>query len=276
MFSGSRICCSIVRTQSLTEFLTDNYSAPGGPQDTRRTGSTRLWDVSGTGGPQGTRRTISGSLRIWRLGVRVPRGAPPSLEVPGGCFRRSARCRRGRSGDQARRWLLGGPHVLGGRCDRQSLHWGVSRRREDCGLRIVRPTSVPAALPVATALVSELARRCDGERQGGQVDQAALASRAAISRAFSPVVGEVPVAARADPGKKQTGAIGGPKRRGDIDHRPPKPVRRIQATVRPIDAELRAPTGSARQAWRFPDPARSRPGLCDTAGSADVCSPTQP
>jgi len=56
---------------------------------------------------------------------------------------------------------------------------------------------------VATGLVSELFRRCDGERQGGQVDQTELASRAAISRAFSPVVGEVLVAARPDPGKKQ-------------------------------------------------------------------------
>ena len=63
------------RRPSLTEFLTEDDSAPGGPQDTRRTGSTRFWDVSSTGGPQATRRTISGRLRIWRLGVRVPRGA---------------------------------------------------------------------------------------------------------------------------------------------------------------------------------------------------------
>jgi hypothetical protein len=41
------------RRPSLTEFLTEYDSAPGGPQDTRRTGSTRFCDVSSTGGPQG-------------------------------------------------------------------------------------------------------------------------------------------------------------------------------------------------------------------------------
>jgi hypothetical protein len=60
---------------SLTEFLTKDHSPTGGPQDTRRTGSTRFWDVGSTGGPQDTGRTISGRLRIWRLGVRIPRGA---------------------------------------------------------------------------------------------------------------------------------------------------------------------------------------------------------
>jgi hypothetical protein len=52
----------------LTEFLTENDSATGGLQDTRRTGSTRFWDVSSAGGPQAHGRTISGGLRIWRLG----------------------------------------------------------------------------------------------------------------------------------------------------------------------------------------------------------------
>jgi hypothetical protein len=37
---------------------------------------TRFLDVSSTDGPQGNGRTIAGRLRIWRLGVRVPRGAP--------------------------------------------------------------------------------------------------------------------------------------------------------------------------------------------------------
>jgi hypothetical protein len=63
------------RRPSLTESLTEDDSATGGPQDTRRTGSTRFWDVSSTDGPQTTGRTISGRLRIWRLGVRIPRGA---------------------------------------------------------------------------------------------------------------------------------------------------------------------------------------------------------
>jgi hypothetical protein len=71
----SEIWCSALERLSLTEFLTEDDSTTDGPQGNRRTGSTRFWDVSSTDGRQATGRTIGGGLRIWRLGVRIPRGA---------------------------------------------------------------------------------------------------------------------------------------------------------------------------------------------------------
>ncbi len=68
---------------SLTEFLTEDDSPTDGLQGNRRTESTSFWDVSSTDGPQVNGRTIGGGLRIWRLGVRVPRGAPQSPRSAG-------------------------------------------------------------------------------------------------------------------------------------------------------------------------------------------------
>src|SRR6266567_5593932 len=93
MSTRQQIWCSPPGRPSLTEFLTEYDSATDGPQGNSRTVSTRFWDVSSTGGPQTTRRTIPDRLRIWRLGVRIPRGAlltsrfaaySPSLELLGG------------------------------------------------------------------------------------------------------------------------------------------------------------------------------------------------
>src|SRR6266545_1908085 len=73
---AKKIWCSTLERLSLMEFLMEDDDGPtDGLQDTRRTGSTRFLDVSSTYTPRTTRRMIGGGLRIWRLGVRIPRGA---------------------------------------------------------------------------------------------------------------------------------------------------------------------------------------------------------
>jgi hypothetical protein len=105
--------------------------------------------------------------------------------------------------------------------------------------------------------------------------------RLPISRIFPPVAGEAAIAARCDPGAKETALCYGrlESEGGDIDHEPPTQARRIWTCGRYECAPgCGAPAGSARQASRFPflhahGPASSKRGVrvvhqrsCELAG----------